>query len=186
MWWSHPPQEENANQLWIPAPNIQEGSKVFLDGWHVWMMRSLRNLNLTQLRPYMVIGQISPLLWEFDISAAVQINWVQPLLLWDHVADDPLNTKWVDLPPTVVVDGKAQYQVLSNDDSGVYWNWLQYVMRWTGYDLFPCEPAKFIDGLHGVGNVHQRDPEKPRLFEQVFQPPQTKWGDTVSAHLGVW
>ena len=38
----------------------------------------------------------------------------------------------------------------------IYRSQLQYLIRWTGYDVLTWEPAKFVDGLQAVDEFHQR------------------------------
>jgi len=70
-------------------------------------------------------------------------------------------------PPPVEVDGEEEYQVSSLEDSRVYRNQLQYLIRWTRYDSLTSEPAKFVDGLQAVEQIHQRYPRKPGPLENV-------------------
>jgi hypothetical protein len=64
----------------------------------------------------------------------------------------------VPLPPLVEVDGKEEYQVSSVENSQVYRNQLQYLIRWMGYDSLTWEPARFVDRLQAVVEFHQRYP----------------------------
>jgi hypothetical protein len=80
---------------------------------------------------------------------------VQLISLLDPVVADPLEAQVV-LPPTPVeIDGEEEYQVSSVEDSWVYENQLQYLIRWMGYDSLTWEPAKFVDGLQAVEEFHQ-------------------------------
>jgi len=89
----------------------------------------------------------------------------------DPVVDDPLEGQVVDPLPPKEVDGEEEYQVSNVEDSRVYRNQLQYLTRWTGYDSFTWEPAKFVDGLQAVEEFHQRYPQKPRPLESSLGGP---------------
>jgi len=79
----------------------------------------------------------------------------------------------VDPPPPVEVDGEEEYQVLSIQDSRMYRNRLQYLIRWVGYDSLTWEPAKFVDGLQAVGEFHRCYPREPGPLGVVLGGPRT-------------
>jgi len=89
------------------------------------------------------------------LPASIQIHRVQPGSLLDMVVEDPLAGQWVEPPSSVEVDGEEKYQVSSVEDSRVYRNQLQYLIRWTDYDFLTWEAAKFVDGLRAVEEFHQ-------------------------------
>jgi predicted GH43/DUF377 family glycosyl hydrolase len=60
--------------------------------------------------------------------------------LLDMVVDNPLVGQRLEPPPSVEVDGEEEYRVFSVEDSRVYRNPLQYLVRWTGYDSLNWEP----------------------------------------------
>jgi predicted GH43/DUF377 family glycosyl hydrolase len=97
---------------------------------------------------------------------------VQPVSLVDPVVEDPLEGQVVLLPPLVEVDGEENYQVSGIEDSWVYRNQLQYLIRWTGSDSLTWEPAKFVEGLQEVEEFHQQYPGKPGPMENVLGGPQ--------------
>jgi hypothetical protein len=57
-------QEEGANHRHIPAPNIQVGSKVWLDALNIRTTRPARKLDWKRLRPFHVRKQVSPYAYE--------------------------------------------------------------------------------------------------------------------------
>jgi len=73
----------------------------------------------------------------------------------------------------VEVDGEEEYQVSSVEDSRMYWNQLQYLIRWARYDSLTWEPEKFIDGLQAVEEFHQRYRWKPGPLEDILGGPRT-------------
>jgi len=62
------------------------------------------------------------------------------------VVEEPLDGQVVPPPPPVEVDGEEEYQVAGVEDSRVYRNQRQYLVRWTGYNSLTWEPAKFLTG----------------------------------------
>ena len=98
--------------------------------------------------------QVSPYAYELELPASIQIHRVQPVSLLDTVVEDPLVGQQVEPPPSVEVDGEEEYQVSGVEHSRVYWNQLQYLIRWTGYDSLTWKPAKFVDGLQAAEEFH--------------------------------
>lgn len=90
----------------------------------------------------------------------------------DPVAEDPLPGQVVTLPPPVEVEGDQEYQVEWVEDSHVYRNQLQYLVRWTGYDQTTWEPARDIDGLQALDTFHEKYPQKPGPLEIVLGEPR--------------
>ena len=117
--------------------------------------------------------QISPYAYELDLPASIRIHRVQPISLLEPVVEDPMVGQVVLAPPPVEVDGEEEYQVSSVEDSRIYRNQLQYLIRWTGYDSLTWEPAKFVDGLQTVDEFHKRYPRKPGPLENVLGGPRT-------------
>jgi hypothetical protein len=61
----------------------------------------------------------------------------------------------------VEVEGDSECQVERVEDSRVYRNQLQYLVRWTGYDQMAWEPARDIDGLEAIDVFHKKYDQKP-------------------------
>ena len=120
--------------------------------------------------------QVSPYVYESELPASIRIHRVQPVSLFDMIVEDPLVGQRVEPPPpppSVEVDGEEEYQVSSVEDSRVYRNQLQYLIRWMGYDSLTWEPAKFVDGLQVVEECHRQHPMKPGQLEKVLRGPRT-------------
>jgi len=106
-------QEEGANRTRIPAPNMQEGTQVWLDARHIRTIRPTRKLDWKRLGPYKVIRRISPYADELELPVSIRIHRVQPVSLLDPVTNDPLVGQRRDPPPPVEVDGEEEYEVSS-------------------------------------------------------------------------
>lgn len=115
---------------------------------------------------------MSPDAFELEFLAPLGIHTVQPVPLSDLVVEDPSEGQVVLPPPSVEFDGDDEYQVQSIEDSLMYGNQLQYLIRWTGYDSLTWEPVKFINRLQAVEEIHPWCPGKPRLLRNVFRGPR--------------
>jgi len=165
-------QEEGANRGHIPTPNIQVGSKVWLDARNIRTIRQTRKLDWKHMGPFRVCKQVSPYAYELELPASIRIHRVQPVSLLDQVIEDPLVGQRIEPPPSVEVDREEEYQVSSVEDSRMYRSQLQYLIQWMGYDSLTWEPAKFVDGLQVVDEFYYRYPMKPGLFGNVLGGPR--------------
>jgi len=120
-----------------------------------------------------VVRRISPYPYDLKLPASMRIHPVQPVSILDLVLNDPLSGQQVKPPSPVEVDGNEEYQVSSVEDSRMYWNQLQYLIRWTGYHSLTWEPAKFVDGVDAADEFHRRYPMKPGPLEKVLGGPRT-------------
>jgi hypothetical protein len=116
--------EEGANRKRLPAPQIDEGSKVWLDAQHIRTTRPSRKLDWKRLGPYVVKRIVSPYAYELELPRDLRIHPVHHVSLLDPVAEDPLPGQRVTPPPPVEVDGDQEYQVERVEDSRVYRNQL--------------------------------------------------------------
>jgi hypothetical protein len=55
----------------------------------------------------------------------------------------------------------------------VYWNQLQYLVWWTGYDQMIWEAAREVDGLQALDVFHEKYPKKPGPLGIVFGGPRS-------------
>jgi len=164
--------EEGANKKRLPAPPIPEGTKVWLDARHIRTTRPSRKLDWKRLGPYTVKRQVSPYAYELELPKGLRIHPVHHVSLLDPVATDPLPGQTSTPPPPVEVDGDQEYQVELVEDSRMYRNQLQYLVRWTGYDQMTWEPAKDVDGLQALDIFHKKYPRKPGPLGMVLGGPR--------------
>jgi hypothetical protein len=122
-------QEEGANRIRIPAPNIQVGCKVLLDARNVRTTRPTRKLDWQWLGQFRVQKQLSPYAYVLELPTWIRMYRVQHVSLLDPVAEDPLEGQGVLPPPPLEVDGEEEYQVSSVEDSRIYRSQLQYLVR---------------------------------------------------------
>jgi len=153
--------EEGAKRKRLPAPQIEEGSKVWLDARHIRTTRPSRKLDWKRLGPYTVKRKVSPYTDELELPRGLRIHPVHHVSLFDGVAEDPLPRQEITPPPPVEVDGEQEYRLERVEDSRVYRNQLQYLVRWTGYDQMTWEPARDVDGLQALDIFHWKYPHKP-------------------------
>jgi hypothetical protein len=166
--------EDGANMKRLPAPQIPEGTKVWLDVRHIQTTRPSRKLDRKRLGPYAVKRQESPYTHELELpTRGLRIHPVHHVSLLDPVARDLLPGQQITPPPPVDVDGDQEYQVEGVEDSRMYRNQLQYLVWWTRYDQMTWEPAKDVDGLQALDALHEMHPQKPGPLGMVHGGPRS-------------
>ena len=162
-----------ANRKRLPAPQVQQGTKVWPDARHIRTTRPSQKLDWKRLGPYTVIRKVSPYAYELELPRSLRIHPVHHVSLLDPGADDPLPGQVVTPPPPVEVEGDQEYQVERVEDSRMYGNQLQYLVRWTGYAQMTSEPAKDVDELQALDAVHEKYPQKPGPLGMVLGGPRS-------------
>jgi hypothetical protein len=67
-------QEEGANRGRVSAPNIQVGSKVWLDAWNVQTTRPIKKLDWKRLGLFKVRKRVSPYAYELELPVSIRIH----------------------------------------------------------------------------------------------------------------
>ena len=116
---------------------------------------------------------MSPYAYELELPRELWIHPVHHVSLLDPVSRDPLQGQEITPPPPLEVDGDQEFQVERVEDSRMYRNQLQYLIRWTGYDQVTWEPAIDVDGLQALDAFHKKYPQKPGSLEVVLRGPRS-------------
>jgi hypothetical protein len=127
---------------------------------------------------------VSPKAYQLELPAWIQIHQVQPVSHLDVVVEDPFICQRVEPPPLVEINGEEEYQVSSVEDSRVYRNQLQYLIKWTGYDSLTWAPVKLVDGFQAVDEFDQRYWGNPGPLENGLGAARASGGNTVTAVEG--
>jgi hypothetical protein len=164
---------EGAHTNRYPAPPMREEAKVWLAARHIRTSRPSRRLDCKRLRPYTVKRKVSPYAYVLELLRGLQIHQVHHVSLLDPVAEDPLPGQKITPPPPVEVDGYQEYQVEQVEDSCMYRNQLQYLVRWTGSDQMTWEPAREVDGLQVLDVFAEKYPQKLGPLGMVLGGPRS-------------
>ena len=102
---------------------------------------------------------------------SIQVHPVFHVSLLEHAADKPFPGQRVERPLPVVVNGEEEYCVDEVLDSREYGRWrkLQYLLKWSGYDLQTWEAAENMNGLQALDSFHVLYPGKPG---PLLRPPE--------------
>ena len=68
-------------------------------------------------------------------------------------------------PPAVTVDGEEEWEVERVLDSRLFYIWLQYLVKWKGYDAPTWQPVDNLEhAVEAVRDFHRLNPDRPRPF----------------------
>ena len=157
-------QEHHANASRTPSFRYKVGDHVFLNAKNLKRARPNQKLDSKNVGPYPIKKILSPLVYELDLPASMQIHPVFHTNLLQPRADNPLPGQIEEpRPPVVVKDGEYEWFVLAVLDSRLSGRnkLLQYRVRWESeeitwqpwYDLTNCKPA--------LQAFHAQNPRKP-------------------------
>ena len=59
------------------------------------------------------------------------------------------------------IDGEEEWEVEEVLDAKIRYRKVQYLIKWTGYDIPDWRDAKDVNGLQAIDIFHRRYPHKP-------------------------
>jgi hypothetical protein len=82
--------EEGANRKRLPAPQIQEGTAVWLDARHIQTTRPFRKWDWIRQVPFIVIRKVSYYAYELKLLKGLRIHPIHLVSLLEPGAEDQL------------------------------------------------------------------------------------------------
>ncbi|KAJ1300233.1 hypothetical protein OPQ81_005062 [Rhizoctonia solani] len=144
------------------APQIEVGSKVYLDGTNIKTQRSSKKLDHKKLGPYKVIKKIGKYTYQLELPKSMKIHPVFHVSLLFPKPDDEFKRDPIPLPPVVTPEGEEEYLVEKILDSRFKRKQLQYHVQWKGYgpEENTWEPkANLANALEKIKEFHCQHPE---------------------------
>ena len=156
-------QREGSDKHRTPAPVFHPGDLVWLDARNITRRRQSKKLDHRRLEPYEVLASIGPNAVRLRLPETMRIHPVFHVSLLAHAANDPLPGQHPPPAPAVIVDGEEEWEVERILDSCYYYNHLQYLTKWKGYDAPTWQPVENMEhASDAVLDFHRLYPEKPR------------------------
>ena len=138
-------QTEGGDQRRIPAPVFRPGDRVWLDARNIKTRRPTKKLDHRRLGPYKVVETVGPNAVRLRLPDTVQLHPVFHVSLLELPSGDPFPGQVSPQPLPVIVDGEEEWEVERILDSRHFYNRLQYLVKWKGYEAPTWQPSADLE-----------------------------------------
>jgi hypothetical protein len=90
-----------------------------------------------------------------DVHPVFHISLLKP------TRGNSLPGQYLPPPEPIVVDSKSEYEVEEVVDSHVFWQQLQYLIKWYRWDNLTWEHATEVNKLKAIDDFYAQYPNKP-------------------------
>ena len=145
--------------------HFKVGDKVLIKGKDLKIRQSSAKLSAKNYGPYEIVEKVGPV--DFKLKLPLQ-NKVHPVFHASKLIpyhDDEIGDRKPSHPPPMEVEGHDEYEVEKILDSRVYRGWVQYLVKWAGYDVSDAtwEPVRNVRHAQELLNeFHIAHPEAPQ------------------------
>ena len=77
----------------------------------------------------------TPSAYRVDFPADIKVHPLRYISELEPAANDPYPGQVIPLPPPVEIDGEEEWEVEEVLDAKIRYRKLQYLIKWTGYDI---------------------------------------------------
>ena len=107
------------------------GNKVYLNSKNIKLMQPAKKLDYKYYRPYTINEAIRKQVYKLELLPSMKIHNVFHVFLLEQYTstNEPNNSP----PPPIEVEGQKEYEVEEILDNHIYYNKLQYLVKWMGY-----------------------------------------------------
>ena len=157
-----------------PTPIFRPGDQVYLDASDIQTTRPSRKLSHRQLGPFPVEKQVGQNAYHLKLPPSMnRLHPVFNVVKLSPAPEDPIPGRQAPPPPPPeIVDGQEEYVVERVLDSRMFWNKLQYLIKWEGYGYQDksWKPADNVYALYLVAEFHQTHPRVPqKIWALLFK-----------------
>ena len=146
-------------------PPFKVGDKVLLKGRDLRIRNSSAKLSAKNYGPYEIIAQPGPV--DFHVQLPPQ-NKVHPVFHASKLIpyhEDEIAGRNPERPDPIEVEGHDEYEVARILDSRLYYGYVQYYVKWAGYDISEAtwEPVRNVKHAKKLlDEFHALHPEAPQ------------------------
>lgn len=152
-----------------PAPNFQEGDKVWLSAENIRSLRPTKKLDHRQLGPFPVAKKVNSHAYRLDLPPSMKIHNVFHVSRLEPYQPNTIPNRIQPPPPPIEIENDIEYEVEAILDSKIDRRYrsepLRYLVRWSGYsgpEATSWEPPSNLENCPDLVQVfHQRNPTKP-------------------------
>jgi transposase InsO family protein len=159
------------NRHRIPAPTLEPGDMVWLDGSDIATTRPSRKLGHKSLGPFPIEARVGHGAYRLTLPPSLRLlHPVFPIVKLRLAPPDPIEGRIPPPPPPPdLVDGEEEFEVETVLDSRFRYKRLEYLVKWRGYDVGHNMwlPEYNVNAPTLIADFHRRHPGAPRRLENV-------------------
>ena len=106
----------------------------------------------------------TPYAYRVDFPGDIKMHPVRHVSELELVAKDPYPGQIIPPPPGLEIHGEEEWEVDEVSDGKIKYRKLQYLIKWTGYNIPDWRDAKDVNRLQAIDIFHQRYCHKPGLL----------------------
>ena len=149
--------QDQADKQRTTAPHFRPGDPVWFLSKNTRSARPSRKLDHKRKGPFKIIEDQNlktPYAYRVDFPAYIKVHPVRHISELEPEANDPYPGQIVLPPPPVEIDGEEEWEVEEVLDAMIRYRMLQYLIKWTGYDIPDWRDAKDVNGLQAIDIFH--------------------------------
>ena len=141
------------------------GDKVLLKGRDLRVKVSSEKLMAKNYGPYTITEKVGPVSFRLNLPKQMRVHPVFHASKFIPYHEDEIGDRNPPQPPPIEVEGYEEFEVEKILDSRVYRGWVQYLVKWDGYDESHAswEPVRNVrdNAREAIKEFHDLHPDAP-------------------------
>ena len=141
------------------------GDKVLLKGRDLRVKVSSEKLMAKNYGPYTIMEKVGPVSFRLNLPKQMRVHPVFHASKFIPYHEDEIGDRNPPQPPPIEVEGYEEFEVEKILDSRVYRGWVQYLVKWDGYDESHAswEPVRNVrdNAREAIKEFHDLHPDAP-------------------------
>ena len=146
------------------------GQRVQIDSRDLDLKRPSKKLAEKTIGPFPISEIVSPNAIRVKFPTSIKIHLVINVSRVHENKEPTIPGQAVSEPPPVEIGNELEYEVEEVLDSRLFWNKLQYLIKWKGYteENNTWEPVTNLDNVKdAIKEFHQTHPSAPRQLRSL-------------------
>ena len=101
----------------------------------------------------------TPYAYRVNFPADIKVHPVRHVSKPELAANDPYPGQIIPPPPLMEINGEEEWEVEEVLDAKIRYQKLQYIIKWTGYNIPDWRDAKDVNGHQAIDIFHRRYPQ---------------------------
>ena len=179
--------QDQADKQRTTAPQFRPGDLVWFLANNTCSVRPSRKLNQKREGHFKLMEDPNlktPYAYRLDFPADIKLHPVRHISKLEPAANDPYPGQIITPLPPLQMDGEEKWEVEEVLDAKVQYRKLQYIIKWTSYDIPDWRDATNVNGLQATDIFHRRYPQKPGPLPEDQEGEQAEEMSQRSLTLG--